>query len=114
MSKDQGLKRSFAAYAKAKSSVSSEDPDSSTVTIQSKFPSSNFVDVQASKKLMIFYKVFEVVNKLNVSLVHQTEEEIAADLSRKREMVAMLLKKFTEAHRQKLTAEENSRLTFYG
>ena len=49
------------------------------------------------KRLRVFYKVFEVVNKLSISL---GDENAANDseLLRKREMVSKLLKSFSEAH----------------
>lgn len=106
----RGIKRNFAESA---SSTSLKEHDKSSVNSQSKFQSSNPVDMETSKRLKVFYKVFEVVNKLSDSLVHQTEEEIVrADLLKKREMVSMLLKKFSEAHRQKFSAEEAIRNTF--
>ena len=55
------------------------------------------VQFEDLKRLRVFYKVFEVVNKLSISL---GDENAANDseLLRKREMVSKLLKSFSEAH----------------
>ena len=49
------------------------------------------------KRLRVFYKVFEVVNKLSISLGDENAVS-DNDLLRKREMVSKLLKSFSEAH----------------
>ena len=75
---------------------SNRDLSNREITLRKSNPSSTqqFEDL---KRLRVFYKVFEVVNKLSVSL---GDERAANDseLLRKREMVTKLLKAFSEAH----------------
>ena len=58
------------------------------------------VNPEDVKRLRVFYKVFEVVNKLRASLDESCEstEASRADLLKKREMVTKLLKSFSETH----------------